>query len=175
VLPLFLAPAVASSALVEAPPPPPEAPSSRAENVVFAEVLGNGLLYSLNYERLFESWHVGLRAGASFFTHEVSRYGSSGNLTIVTFPLVASYYLGWRAHHLQLGLGATVLYTKVAKDSQGIAYESDGSGLGLAPTAVIGYRYLPQHSGISFGAGFTPLVRTTSFLPWGGATVGYAF
>lgn len=146
-----------------------------ASNVVFAEVFGSGLLYSVNYERIIDSLHVGLRAGASYFTYAVSSYGRSGNLVLVSFPLVASYYFQWANHNLQLGAGATILYTGVATDSQGTAFESERSGLGLAASAVIGYRYLPRDGGITFGVAFTPLVRTSSLLPWGGATIGYAF
>jgi hypothetical protein len=156
-------------------PAPPAVGERSAPNVVFAEAFGSGLLYSLNYERIIPSWNIGLRAGASYFTYAVSSYGASGNLTLVSFPLVASYYLGWRNHDVQLGLGATILYTGVSTDSLGTKFESDRSGLGLAATAVIGYRYMPHDGGISFGVGFTPLLRTSRFLPWGGANVGYAF
>jgi hypothetical protein len=161
--------------------PPPAAPPAALEaersapNVLFAEAFGSGLLYSVNYERLVPSWNIGLRAGASYFTYAVSSYGASGNLTLVSFPLLASYYVAFRNHNLQLGLGATVLYTGVSSDSLGTKFESDRSGLGLAATAVIGYRYMPRDGGISFGVGFTPLLRTSRFLPWGGANVGYAF
>jgi hypothetical protein len=167
-------PAVAEPTVV-APPPAPEDPPRTALNDVFFEALGSGLLYSLNYERMIEKWHVGLRAGASYFTYPVSSYGRSGNLTLVSFPLVASYYFTWRNHNLQLGLGATVLYTGVATDSLGTKFDDERSGAGLAASAVIGYRYLPRARGVSFGVGFTPLLRTSKFLPWGGANVGYAF
>ena len=157
-------------------PPPIVPPWQRsAPNVLFVEALGNGLLYSVNYERLIERWRIGLRAGASFFTYSVSSYERSGNLTIVSFPLVASYYLRWREHNLQLGLGASVLYDGAASDSQGISFGGDGSGLGLAATGVIGYRYIPRQRGVVFGVGFTPLLRVGSFLPWPGANIGFAF
>ena len=175
-----------ASGVVEEPLPPiaeqpaPSSPAAAASertasNVVFAEALGSGLLYSINYERLVETWNLGLRAGASYFTYAVSSYGSSGNLTLLTFPLVASYYLGWRSHHLQLGLGGTILYTKAASDSHGTQFASERSGAGVALSGVVGYRFLPRRGGISFGLGFTPLVRTSRFLPWGGADVGYVF
>lgn len=166
-------PRTAEAAATPVAPPPASARS--ASNVVFAEALGSGLLYSIDYERLIEAWHVGLRAGASYFTYAVSSYGKSGNLTLVTFPLVASYYVGWRSHHLQLGLGATILYTQAATDSQGTAFGGERSGTGVALAGVVGYRYLPRAGGISFGVGFTPLVRTSRLLPWGGANVGYVF
>jgi hypothetical protein len=159
----------------EPPTPPPPDTETQAANVIFAEALGNGLLYSVNYERLFHEWNVGLRAGGSFFTYAVSKYGKAGNLTIVSFPMVASYYFTWGTHSLQLGLGATLLHTQVATDSQGLEYGGERAGTALAPTGVVGYRYLPRKSGVSFGIGFTPLLRASKFLPWGGATIGYAF
>lgn len=176
--------AVPLSATPPSPPPQevraapePAAPEATrtAPNLLFAEAFGSGLLYSVNYERLFDSLHVGVRGGASYFTYSVSSYGKSGNLVLVSFPVVASYYVGWRSHNLQLGLGATLLYTGVATDSQGTEFESERSGLGLAASGVIGYRYIPRDGGLTFGAAFTPLVRASSFLPWGGANVGYAF
>jgi hypothetical protein len=171
------APEVAAAPETAASPPAgPEAHGRTALNDIFFEALGSGLLYSLNYERMIDKWNIGLRAGASYFTYAVSNYGRSGNLTLVSFPLLASYYYGlWRGHHLQLGLGATILYTGVATDSLGTSYDAERSGAGLAASAVVGYRYKPRDGGVSFGVGFTPLLRASKFLPWGGANVGYAF
>jgi hypothetical protein len=162
---------VATSANESTPP----ADEGTASNVVFVEPLGNGLLYSINYERLFERYHLGLRAGASYFSWAVSSYGGSGNLTLVSFPLVASYYVGATRHKLQLGAGATILYLAASSDSEGTKFEGDRAGAGVAATAVIGYRYLPPHGGITFGAGFTPLLRPGRFLPWGGVSGGVVF
>ncbi|CAN5804259.1 hypothetical protein BH11MYX4_BH11MYX4_66920 [soil metagenome] len=175
--PLFLL-AAPGAAQPEAPPAVAASPSAEARtasNVVFGEALGNGLLYSVNYERIFDALPIGLRAGASYFTYPVSSYGRSGNLKLATFPLVASYYVGTPRHKLQLGLGATILYLGVSSDSTGTKFEGERSGFGVAGTAVIGYRYLPPERGFSFGVGFTPLLRTSSFLPWGGANAGYVF
>lgn len=170
VLPLASAAADASA---DAPPPPPPA----RENHVFFEALGNGLLYSVDYERLIDAWHVGLRGGLSYFTYAVSEYGGSGNLTLITAPFVASYYLGLGASHhkVQLGLGATVLYFGASTDARGAEFAGERAGLGVAATGVVGYRYLPRDGGVSFGVGFTPLVRPGSVLAWGGANVGYVF
>lgn len=172
---LFLAQPAAVEEVAEAPAAATPLPTRTAPNVVFAEALGSGLLYSVNYERILDRWNVGLRGGVSYFTYAVSSYGASGNLTLVTFPLIASYYFGWRSHHVQLGVGATILYTGVATDSQGTKFNGERSGAGVAATGVVGYRFIPRDGGVSFGVGFTPLVRTSRFLPWGGANVGYAF
>jgi hypothetical protein len=153
----------------------PEAPARTASNVVFGEALGSGLLYSVNYERIVDSWNIGLRGGVSYFSHAVSSYGASGNLKLLTLPFVASYYLGTPRHKLQLGLGATFIYLAASTDSQGTKFGGERSGAGLAANGVVGYRYLPANGGLSFGAAFTPLVRTSKFLPWGGVNVGYVF
>jgi hypothetical protein len=154
---------------------PPVRRERTAPNLVFFEPLGNGLFYSLNYERIIGRF--GLRGGASFFTWAVSKYGGSGNLTLVTVPLVASYYVpfGETDHHAELGLGATVLYLRASTDSEGTSYGGARAGFDVAATAVIGYRYLPRKGGLTFGAAFTPLVRTTKLLPWGGLSAGYVF
>lgn len=158
------------------PPPREPAPKEPARNAIFAEVLGNGLLYSINYERMVPDWNIGLRAGASFIAYQVSDASGSGALRLISFPIVASYYWGTTAHKLQLGLGATILSFAASTDSTGTKFSGDVDGLGVAATAVVGYRYWPYEHGISFGIGFTPLLRTTKgLLPWGGADFGYAF
>lgn len=143
------------------------------KNLVYLEPFGNGLLYSLDYERLLLHEHLGLRAGASWFSWSVSDYGGTGKLTLVSFPLVASAYAGTLRHKLQIGLGATILYTVASTDTTGTSFGK--SGLALAATAVLGYRYLPPDGGFTFGAGFTPLYRPGRFLPWGGVDAGWAF
>jgi len=177
VMPSVISPPASSGEPLAFPEPEPDTvtPARRAPNVVFAEVLGNGLLYTINYERIIESWHVGLRVGLSAFSYPASSHGGSSNVTLLSLPVVASYYVGWPQHKLQLGVGATLLYLEPGSDAQGTRYAGDRSGLGAAATAVIGYRYLPRERGIAFGVGFTPIVRTTQILPWGGISVGYAF
>jgi hypothetical protein len=63
----------------------------------------------------------------------------------------------------------------VSADSTGTTVESDRSGFGVAATAVVGDRYLPPERAFACGVGFTPLVRTSSILPWGGANAGFVF
>jgi hypothetical protein len=163
---------------VARPAPSPLVPSApdAAANLVFFEALGNGLLYSVNYERLVDDQSVGFRAGFSYFTHAVSDYGQSGNLTLVSIPIVASYYVplgSGSAHKIQLGFGATVLYLHASTDSEGIKFGNNG--FSLAATGIVGYRYLPRDGGITLGIGFTPLLRPGDALPWGGANIGWLF
>ncbi len=144
-------------------------------HVAFVEFLGNGLLYSANYELLVRPWNTGFRVGVSYFATKISDNVLSHPYTLVTVPLLFDYYLGTVHHKLQLGLGATVLYTRVSTDALGISYGSN-DGLAVAATAIVGYRYFPRDRGFSFGLGFTPLLRASkSVLAWGGADVGWVF
>jgi hypothetical protein len=155
--------------------PPADVSPAPPTNAVFLELLGSGLFYSVNYERILGALPIGLRVGASYFTWKISDASGAGNLTLATFPALASYYLGGVHHKLQLGLGATVVYLVASTDSAGIQYGSE-SALGIAASGVLGYRYVPASHGFTFGAGFTPMFRLgKGFLPWGGASVGYAF
>ena len=155
---------------------PGDAPPEEARNAVVAEVLGNGLLYSVDYERLLFGGKAGIRGGASFLTYGVSHASGSGNLVLATFPLLASYYWGSSPHKLQLGVGATLLYFSASSDATGTKFEGAGDGLDVAATAVVGYRYLPRAGGWTFSAGFTPLFRgAKGLLPWGGLSGGYVF
>lgn len=153
---------------------PPE-PERTAKNLIFLEGFGSGLLYSVSYERIIDSLNLGLRIGVSYFTYPVSSYGQSGNLTLFTLPIMASYYVGWETHKIQLGLGATMIATDAATDSQGTSFGGERSGVGIAASGYIGYRYLPLDHGITFGLGFSPLLRGSKALPWGGANFGYVF
>jgi hypothetical protein len=174
----------ASAIVADAPKPAPpltvagprDAQPAEAHNALVAEVLGNGLLYSVDYERLLFGGNAGVRGGASFLTYGVSHARGSGNLVLATFPIVASYYWGSSPHKLQLGVGATVLYVSASSDSTGAKFESVGDGLDVAATAVVGYRYLPKAGGWTFSVGFTPLFRgAKGLLPWGGVSGGYSF
>ncbi len=163
-----------SSAVVAAAPQASAGP----DNQVFLELLGNGLLYSLNYERFLTAWNqrFGVRGGASFITYKISSANGAGNLVLASVPIVASWYGGSSAHKLQLGLGASALYVSAATDATGQKFSGSEEGLGIAATAVVGYRYLPRDGGFTFGIGFTPLLRSgRGFLPWGGASGGVAF
>lgn len=155
-----------------------------ARNGVYAEVLGNGMLYSCNYERLFTE-SFGVRIGASYFEPE--------NVPIVTFPLMANYLIGSGSSKLELGLGICVLLLpeKVSLSFM-TAVDEQLKGNSVLGTATVGYRYQPADGGLVFRVGFTPLFgvfareKSTSlyleeyedvfgFRVLGGVSVGYAF
>ncbi|MGE0321699.1 MAG: hypothetical protein AB7S68_05310 [Polyangiaceae bacterium] len=147
-----------------------EAPSTRsAKNSLYIELLGNGGLYSLNYERNLTD-DVAARVGFSYISLSASAGDDSANVTFMSFPLMANYLLGGGNHHLELGAGATVLYASGEAETGGS--RSSGEGVGVAGTATVGYRYQPRDGGFLFKVGFTPLVGSGGFLPWGGISFG---
>lgn len=158
------------------PPAPPEPePVRLANNSLFVELGGPGLLYSLNYERLFGDTNVGLRIGASVAGIEVD--GRSA--TWVSIPLVGSYYLGGQDHKLQLGAGMVFLAGSATPSDDGPLLTAGG----FAPyaTVVVGYRYIPRSGGLNASIGVSPLVyfdqadEQVKILPWGGGSLGIGF
>jgi hypothetical protein len=144
----------------------PQAPAPRTEpklapNSIYAEGLGAGLAYSLNYERLVVD-DVAVRAGFSYMsfgaTATTSAGTSSASATFMTFPITASY-IGVRAgkHALELGGGATLM--SASGSASGIGASSSGSGMGALGTAMVGYRIHPlEGAGFNFRVGAMALM-----------------
>jgi hypothetical protein len=150
----------------------PAAVATEKANVVFVEVLGNGVFDSVNYERLFADSHLGVRVGFGYVPPLTTTSGftvHSGETASI--PVLVSAYLGSGAHRFALGVGTTVLL-------------ANGWGAPeptLLATAFVGYRYIPQEGGVEFGAGVTPLFGrldssgSATLAPWGGIGAGWVF
>ncbi|MDQ3557327.1 MAG: hypothetical protein M3409_11220 [Gemmatimonadota bacterium] len=138
----------------------------RARNAAYLELLGNGLLYSVNYDRLF-SERISGRVGAALLAADSSE--SAGRVLAV--PIMVNYLAGTGNGRLEAGIGALVL-TGEAENVEGSGNESFA---GVAGTATLGYRYQPLNGGFVFRAGFTPLLSGGRFFPWLGISAGYAF
>lgn len=143
-----------------------------AKNTIFFEGLGNGILYTINYDRMVaDTWsaRVGLM---QISVDEIDV--DSGGLTQATVslrlvPITANKLKGEGNHKLELGIGPMlILVSGDIEDTGGI----DGAGVGV--TGTVGYRYQRPDGGINFRIGLTPLF-TPSFLPWGGLSLGYTF
>lgn len=170
------------------PPAPAYVPAPdgerTAKNSVYAEGLGPGLLYSVNYERLVIN-ELAVRVGLSYMSYGATAGTSSSSVTFMTFPITASY-IGVSAgkHCLELGGGATVLYA--SGSASGLGASSEGSGVGGFGTVLIGYRIQPPNGGFQFriglsgmfgpGLGFDVSDPTAfGFIPWGYISLGGSF
>ncbi len=145
-----------------------------AYNSVYLELLGNGVFYSINYDRMF-SKSMGGRIGIMWIT--------DGDDSFSVLPVMANYLIGKGKHKLELGLGALVVF------AFGPAAENEVDS-GIRGTATVGYRLQPPDGGFVFRVGFTPIFfageefnlgrprsqqSATAFAPWGGLSIGIGF
>lgn len=119
---------------------------------VYFEALGNGLLYSVNYDRLLTK-SIGGRVGVSYF--------SPDEIAMATFPVTAYYLVGSGSSKLELGLGACVM---LQGERQSFSFMSsldeEFKGSGVLGTAALGYRHQHPEGGFVFRAGLTPFFGT---------------
>lgn len=136
-------------------------------NTVMIELLGNGILYSINYEYQLRN-------------QIVVRLGTGLDSKDWIIPLTVGKYFGQGKDHFEFLLGCTLLHYHF--------YSSRGNV--FFATAFIGYRLQKPNSPISFRAGFTPLFRVHEehkiepgittipgrrFFPLAGVSLGYRF
>jgi len=167
------------------PPMPPVNPKERtAKNSVFAEGLGAGILYSVNYERLVIN-DLGVRVGFAYYAFSASSGSSSAKAGYVMFPITASYIgISSGSHALELGAGTTLAYVTAASSSMGLS--ASGAGVGGFGTILVGYRIQPRRGGFQFRIGFSGFFgpglgfsvddpKAWGFFPWGYISFGGSF
>lgn len=142
----------------------PSAPS--AKNAFYVELLGNGLLYSVNFDRLVTP-HVSARGGLMFMRAEDNEENS---VEVAVAPVVVSYLFGEGNGRFEAGLGVGLATATIDE----VDWDTDKAN-GVYGTGVLGYRYQPLKGGVVFRAGLTPIFTTDQFTPWFGLSVGYAF
>ena len=142
----------------------PNTDINRVKNVVYLELLGNGVGYSFNYERRLADRLWG-RIGAS--------YTPALFVRLAAFPIGVSYLFGKKSKFLETGLVTTFAYADV--DALFDSEDEEEFGIILSPT--IGYRYQPQEKNLFFKIAFTPLFTPfeKKFSPSGGLSLGYSF
>ena len=142
--------------------------SSYSQNAVYFEGLGQGLLYSVNFDHRFAE-NFAVRAGFSHFT-----IGFISDVSITTIPLMVEYLSGSGNHHLEIGLGAVPVYGRISGDLFGSSEGTTGAWV-IVATATVGYRYQPVGEGFLFRIGLTPFFMNAGAQIFGGASIGYAF
>ncbi len=134
--------------------------AKRAPNSIYAEGLGAGFLYSINYERLVIE-DLGVRAGFSYVSVGASATAggetSSVSASLTTIPVTVSYLgVGSKHHMLELGGGASFSFASGTASSVGRT--TSGSGMAVLPDLMVGYRMHPVD-----GAGFNFRVGAMAF------------
>jgi hypothetical protein len=124
------------------------APVSRS-NALFLELLGNGGVYSVNYERMWND-HLGLRIGYGIWNSPILFEGTAPD-QYQTVPVSVSYLLGSGERKLEFGGGVTLgrgTFDRDQYDRRDFSFRS--------LTAIVGYRSHPPGRGYLFRAGVTP-------------------
>ena len=141
--------------------------SDFARNSIFLELLGNGLLYSLNYDyKIFN--HLSARAGGMYLG--VNERNTDQRVSLLMVPIMANYLVGNGSSRLEVGAGLTVGRAGGNIDTGDI----DQGTFGLF-TSTIGYRLQPTDGGFLFRIGFTPVFTGSGVLPWAGLSLGGTF
>jgi len=154
-----------------------------ASNSLFVEGGGPGLLYSINYELLFDD-DFGIRAGFSY--QPLSAAGSSGgssSVRLFTVPILANYLVSFGSSAIELGGGATLIKAEGAASGNGLAVS--GAGTTVLGTAILGYRRQPADGGFQFRIGVEALVgkglalsnpdpNKLGVLPWMYLSIGFS-
>lgn len=151
---------------------------------IFAELLGNGILYSFNFDMRTakgkrNGW--GLRAGIEYLGVATD----SAAVSLVGLPFGINYLFGEKRGFLELGLGATWLRGKIrARAGQPTPVDEtynipladiDAKGAIIVGVFNIGYRYMPYDNGLMFRATLSPVVVTDQVVPFVGFSLGYKF
>lgn len=142
-------------------------PPVTARNAFYVELLGNGLIYSMNYDRLFTDQLSG-RVGLMFLGGTDDEGGSA---VVTATPLMVNYLFGRGNSHFEAGAGLLVISGAVDE----IPGEEDQSFSGAIGTGTLGYRYQRPAGGFVFRVGLTPFFSTQAFGPWFGMSFGYGF
>lgn len=144
--------------------------NQNASNHFFAELGGNGLLYSVNYEKMFTN-NLGARIGLGYISADNANKNIRTKVSVRSIPIMATYLLGDGNHKFETGLGATLIHASAKFKFNN--KETKGKGNILLGTGTLGYRYMPNDGGVTFKAAFTPLYLSGNFVPWIGVGVGF--
>jgi hypothetical protein len=155
-----------------------------AKNAIYAEGLGAGLYYSVNYERAFGDFSARLGFGyVSVGVTETSTSGTSGGSGSASFlavPITVSYLgIGSKTHMFELGAGATIL----SLGANASAFETNSSSSSSASSTLVfgnvitAYRLQPADGGFFMRLGLNTVVGLPGFpvIPWPAIALGGTF
>jgi hypothetical protein len=163
-------------------PEPPKPPA----NALYAELLGNGFLYSLNYDRLiYHDENLSITARAGLTPGFVNLFRGIG------IPIeVNGLFLRKNGHSAEAGPGFCWFNGKSTYRNDQQQQVTTLRYNALNVTLRLGYRYTQPGGGLILRAAFIPVFSVVSselentgrflpfnkpFTPWAGVSVGYTF
>jgi hypothetical protein len=133
----------------------------RSANSFFAEVGGNGLYYSLNYDKVGK---MGKRAFLSVRIGIMVLPMRKGNWEF-GIPVEVNASFGKENHYLEAGLGISYLHMNVWALSSYPQLQSAGMVHRFYRVLRIGYRYQRAEGGLFLKVGFTPMRLMEEYRP----------
>lgn len=129
-------------------------------NTIYFELGGSGVAYSFNFDRILTKKRLmtSFSIGATCFGKSNSFYRSQTNVGI---PVSYNLIFGKKNHMFELGVGATLFYSKGIFDLLDQVHDEKGTSTYLH--LKCGYRYQKPSGGIFYKALFTPLIQAWVF------------
>jgi hypothetical protein len=146
-----------------------------SKNCLYLELLGTGILYSVNLEHRFAK-HWSGRVGFTTFSISDAAFAEPELRTsFLGFPVLMTYLAGSRSHFLELGAGVLVLNIGLNGRDIWFGMDVNGQMTAVLGAAAIGYRYQPVNGGFLFRIGLTPLTSFSRSIVLAGMSLGAAF
>jgi|SRR5688572_19970634 len=168
----------------EGEPEPSDSVGERAaKNAIYADLLGPGLFYSINYDRMLTE-DLSARIGFSYLSFGASAGDGGGNSVQAEFsywavPITVSYLgIGSENNMLEVGGGPIIMNVSGSGviETDDTASGVEPSATLLAMTGMVGYRHQPADGGFVFRIGASPVMAFgAGVLPWGYLSLGAAF
>jgi hypothetical protein len=133
------------------------------KNSWFFELIGNGGVYSVNYDRLLTN-STSLRAGFSYLPWPT-------DISAITFPVMFNILSGVDNSKLEIGLG--IMIFSISGWHFPVITGNKSSGVFMAGS--IGYRYQPKVEGPFYRVTFTPYYGYDTLFPCLGFSIGKTF
>ena len=143
--------------------------SQSKPNSVYFELIGNGGLYSINYDRLITD-NVSGRIGFMYLSKLDLIFLTVDNIVII--PVTLNYLIGNGNNKFEIGAG--IDYVNSSGGSL-FGYKTNVTVTQIFGTATIGYRYRQKDGGFLFRIGFTPIFGANGFQPLAGLSLGFSF
>ena len=129
----------------------------KPQSTFYAELLGSGIAYSLNYDYR-AARNLALRAGGE-------GWGGTGGVVAI-FPVTVSGLLGTGKNNFEFGGGPVFIF------GTGDLHDFGTTVIG---SAFVAYRMQPAEGGFFFRAGIGPLFNSNAFLIWPVLAFGVSF
>jgi len=145
-------------------------------NTFYVEGLGQGLIYSVNYEYgLTRNWKI--RVGfTSWKLENLPLFVSFDNtLRFRGAPIMLNYLCGNDFHHLEFGLGVLAGSVDLSGKSIFLGERLQGRKRLVKGTGTLGYRFQPSRTGPVIKLALTPLFDLKHIDLFGGIGLGLTF